>query len=183
MSPVNNEFKMASGKCAFLDLAACSNEDVEEVNTTRQSMTLVPVTGAIYHNGLEKPTERWSFELGLNLSEDKLLYTFLQRLEKGYEWHQGQMRRFEYCKFKLQVSAKDFTPKLPEWPKGRIFSIDSQEQWDNCFPKILGHERELIGRSGRQLITNELLCITSHSHHITTQFFLIKYLGEYIPPF
>jgi hypothetical protein len=24
MSPVNNEFKMASGKCAFLDLAACS---------------------------------------------------------------------------------------------------------------------------------------------------------------
>ena len=23
MSPVNNEFKMASGKCAFLDLAAC----------------------------------------------------------------------------------------------------------------------------------------------------------------
>ena len=27
------------------------------------------------------------------------------------------------------------------------------------------------------------LCITSHSHHITTQFFLIKYLGEYIPPF
>jgi hypothetical protein len=25
MSPVNNEFKMASGKCAFLDLAACSS--------------------------------------------------------------------------------------------------------------------------------------------------------------
>ena len=24
MSPVNNEFKMASGKCAFLDLAACA---------------------------------------------------------------------------------------------------------------------------------------------------------------
>jgi hypothetical protein len=119
-------------------------------------MTLVPVTGAIYHNGLEKPTERWSFELGLNLSEDKLLYTFLQRLEKGYAWNQGQMRRFEYCKFKLQVSAKDFTSKLPEWPKGRIFSIDSQEQWDHLFPKILGHERELIGRSGRQLITNEL---------------------------
>ena len=65
-------------------MAAKSNEDVEEVNATRQSMTLVPVTGAIYHNGLEKPTERWSFELGLNLSEDKLLYTFLQRLEKGY---------------------------------------------------------------------------------------------------
>ncbi|CAB3991046.1 Hypothetical predicted protein [Paramuricea clavata] len=124
-------------------MAAKSNEDVEDVNTTRQSMTLVPVTGAIYHNGLEKPTERWSFELGLNLSEDKLLYTILKRLEKGYGI-KDKCAALNIAKFKLQVSAKDFTPKLPEWPKGRIFSIDSQEQWDNCFPKILGHERELI---------------------------------------
>ena len=43
------------------------------------------VTGAIYHNGLEKPTERWSFELGLNLSQDKLLYTILKRLKKVME--------------------------------------------------------------------------------------------------
>ena len=33
-----------------------------------------------------------------------------------------------------------------EWPKGRVFSIDSQEQWDNCFPKILGLQRELVGK-------------------------------------
>ena len=115
-------------------------------------MTLVPVTGAIYHNGLEKPTERWSFELGLNLSEDKLLYTIL---EKGYGIG-DKCAALNIAKFKLQVSAKDFTPKLPEWPKGRIFCIDSQEQWDNCFPKILGHERELIGRQFFTNVTNEL---------------------------
>jgi hypothetical protein len=136
-------------------MAAKSNEDVEDVNTTRQSMTLVPVTGAIYHNGLEKRTERWSFELGLNLSEDKLLYTILKRLEKGYGI-KDKCAALNIAKFKLQVSAKDFTPKLPEWPKGRIFSIDSQEQWDNCFPKILGHERELIGRQFFTNVTNEL---------------------------
>ena len=48
-------------------------------------MTLVPVTGAIYHNGLENPTERWSFELGLNLSQDKLLYTIFKCLKKVME--------------------------------------------------------------------------------------------------
>ena len=28
-------------------------------NTT----VIVPVTGAVYHNGIEKPTERWCLEL------------------------------------------------------------------------------------------------------------------------
>ena len=55
-----------------------------ETDTVRESITVVPVTGAIYHNGQEKPTERWSFELGLNVSEDKILSTVLKRLEKGY---------------------------------------------------------------------------------------------------
>ena len=55
-----------------------------ETDTVRETITIVPVTGAIYHNGQEMPTERWSFELGLNLSEDKILSTVLKRLEKGY---------------------------------------------------------------------------------------------------
>ena len=76
-------------------------------------MTLVPVTGAIYHNGLEKPTERWSFELGLNLSEDKLLYTILKRLEVGKRlWNQGQMRRFEYCKVQASGFSKRFYTEI-----------------------------------------------------------------------
>ena len=116
-----------------------------ETDTVRESITVVPVTGAIYHNGQEKPTERWSFELGLNVSEDKILSTVLKRLEKGYGI-KDKCAALNITKFKLQASAKDFTPILPEWPKGRIFSIDSQEQWDNCFPKILGLQRELVGK-------------------------------------
>ena len=68
-----------------------------ETDTVRETITVVPVIGAIYHNGQEKPTERWSFELGLNLSEDNILSTVLKRLKKRL-WNQGQMRRFEHYK-------------------------------------------------------------------------------------
>ena len=82
-----------------------------ETEIVRETITVVPVTGAIYHNGQEKPTGRWSFALGLNR----------ERLR-----NQGQMHRLNITKFKHQASAKDFAPILPEWPKGRIFSIGSQ---------------------------------------------------------
>ena len=98
-----------------------------ETDTVRETITVVPVTGAIYHNGQEKSTERWSFELGLNLSEDKILSTVLKRLEKGYGI-KDKCAALNITKFKLQASGKDFTPILPEWAKGRIFSIHSQEQ-------------------------------------------------------
>ena len=70
----------------------------------------------------------------------------MRRLEKGYGI-KDKCAALNITKFKLRVSAKDFAPKLPDWPKGRIFSVDSQEQWDNCFPKILGLQRELIGKN------------------------------------
>ena len=95
--------------------------------------------------GRKSPRRDRSFELGLNLSEDKTLSTVLKRLEKGYGI-KDKCTALNITKFKLQASAKDFTPILPEWPKGRIFSIDSQEQWDNCFPKLLGLQRELVGK-------------------------------------
>ena len=116
-----------------------------ETSETRETATIVPVTGAIYSNGQEKPSSRWSFEIGLNLTVDKFLSTVLKRLEKGYGI-KFKCAALNITKFKLQASAKDFTPILPEWPKGRIFCIDSQEQWENSFPKILGHQRELVDK-------------------------------------
>lgn len=41
------------------------------VDTDRETITIAPVTGAIYHNGQEKPMQRWSFEVRLSLSGDK----------------------------------------------------------------------------------------------------------------
>ena len=73
-----------------------------ETDTVRETITIVPVTGTIYHNGQEKPTERWSFELGLNLSEDKILSTVLKRLEKGYGI------KDKHCK----VQASGFSERL-----------------------------------------------------------------------
>ena len=58
--------------------------DVFESVKAREAITIVPVTGATYHNGQEKPTEIWIFELGLNFTQDKNFATVLKRLEKGY---------------------------------------------------------------------------------------------------
>ena len=69
----------------------------------------------------------------------------MKRLEKGYGIKE-KCAALNISKFKLEASAKDFTPILFEWSKGRVFSIDSQGQWDICMPKIVGLQRELIGK-------------------------------------
>ena len=85
---------------------------------------IVPVTGAIYHNGNEKPTERWCFELGMRTVSDKDFTSVLSRLQKGFGIKE-KCAMLKIAKFKIQLSSKDFRPKLPEWPKGRIFQIDT----------------------------------------------------------
>ena len=107
-----------------------------ETSETRETATIVPVTGAIYSNGQEKPSSRWSFEIGLNLTEDKFLSTVLKRLEKGYGI-KDKCAALNITKFKLQASAKDFTPILPEWPKGRIFSVCDKRRLQTCRPADL----------------------------------------------
>jgi len=120
--------------------------ETDTVVTVRETITSVPVTGALYHNGQEKPTERWSFEIGLDLSEDMILSTVLRRLEKGYGIKE-KCAALNISKFKLEASAKDFTPILPEWPKGRIFSIYKQSRTVRYLhAKIVGLQRELIGK-------------------------------------
>ena len=67
----------------------------------------------------------------------------LKRLHLGF----GIKEKSEFlniAKFKVKLLSKDFKPCVPEWPKGRILSIDSQEQWETILPKLLSHERELI---------------------------------------
>ena len=107
---------------------------------------IVPVTGAIYHNGNEKPTERWCFELGMRTVSDKDFTSVLSRLQKGFGIKE-KCAMLKIAKFKIQLSSKDFRPKLPEWPKGRIFQIDAQEQWETALPQIISHQREMIGKS------------------------------------
>ena len=63
----------------------------ETVETETQSMdastdttVIIPITGAIYHNGNEKPTERWCFELGMRVATDKDFTSVLICLRKGF---------------------------------------------------------------------------------------------------
>ena len=79
---------------------------------------IVPVTGAIYHDGNEKPTERWCFELGMRTVSDKDFTSVLSRLQRGFGIKE-KCAMLKMVKFKIQLSSKDFRPKLPEWPAYR----------------------------------------------------------------
>ena len=77
---------------------------------------------------------------------DKDFTSVLSRLQKGFGIKE-KCAMLKIAKFKIQLSSKDFRPKLPEWPKGRIFQIDAQEQWESALPQIISHQREMIGKS------------------------------------
>eukprot|EP00794_Sanderia_malayensis_P002785 gene2785-3222_t len=140
-----------------------------EVNdVAREPITIVPVTAAIYHNGQEKPTERWSFELGLSVSENKLLSSILKWLERGHGV-KDKASALGIARFKIQLSVKDFTRKLPDWPKGRVFAVDYQEQWGNCFPQVLGLQRELIVKIFEVEITKLHDILMTHKNNTSDQ--------------
>ena len=73
----------------------------------------------------------------------------MKRLEKGYGIKE-KCTALNISKFKLEASAKDFTPILLEWPKGRIFSINSLEQFDifKLFSGNKGTPELIIGNKG-----------------------------------
>ena len=76
---------------------------------------------------------------------DRDFASILNRLQKGFGIKEkGAM--LNIIKYKIQLSSKDFQPKLPEWPKGRIFEIDTQEQWEAVVPQTISHQREIIGK-------------------------------------
>ena len=54
-------------------------------------------------------------------------------------------RQLKILKYKIAISMKDFQVTA-NCPKGRLFEIDSQKQWNAAIAKVLTKERELIGR-------------------------------------
>ena len=105
---------------------------------------LLPVTAAIYPNGEEKPAMRWSFEMGIGGESDKELFDFVTRLREGFGIG-DRCSQLKILKYKITISMKDFQV-IANCPKGRLFEIDSQEQWNAAIAKVLTKERELIGR-------------------------------------
>ena len=105
---------------------------------------LLPVTAAIYHNGEEKPAMPWSFEIGIGGESDKELFDFVTRLREGFGIG-DRCSQLKILKYKIAISMKDFQVTA-NCPNGRLFEIDSQEQWNAAIAKVLTKERELIGR-------------------------------------
>ena len=72
------------------------------------------------------PAIYWTFEMAIGAISDQTLRGFLQRLR-------GRFGIAERCleltirKFKVSLSTKDFKV-TPEFPKGRFFEIDCEEQ-------------------------------------------------------
>ena len=106
---------------------------------------LLPVTAAIYHNGEEKRAMRWSFEMGIGGESDKELFDFVTRLREGFGIG-DRCSQLKILKYKIAISMKDFQVTANCPAKGRLFEIDSQEQWNAAIAKVLTKERELIGR-------------------------------------
>ena len=68
---------------------------------------LLPVTAAIYRNGVEKPAMRWSFEMGIGDESDKKLFDFISRIRKGFGIA-DRCSQLEIARFKVTISMKDF---------------------------------------------------------------------------
>ena len=116
--------------------------EIDEPQAPADTTVILPVTGAIYHNGNEKPTERWCFELGLKIGD---FASVSSRLQKGFGIKE-KCAMLNIVKCKIQLSLKDYQLKLLEWPKGGIFQIDTQEQWETLLPQIISLQREIIGK-------------------------------------
>ena len=108
---------------------------------------VVPATGLIYklnEDGTVKtsPSINWSFEL--TLKDDETITEFINRVKDGYGIRE-RCHEIGVKSFTTKLAVKDPKPSQ-EFPKGRVFSIDTNEQWQLSYPKIHKEERHLMGK-------------------------------------
>ena len=137
---------------------------------------LLPVTAAIYRNGEEKPAIRWSFEMGIGVESDKKLFDFMFRIREGFGIA-DRCSQLKIARFKVTISMKDFQVTA-NCPKGRVFEIDSQEQWDAAIAKVITKERELIGRLAKSGLYLNILNARSKKLFIHDHSFITFVLSE-----
>ena len=95
------------------------------------------VTGCIFKQGDYKPAMKWSFLTKIEVED---LASFLRNLKSsGID---QRAKEIGVLKYKLKFQYKRLTP---EFPRGRIFSIDTDEQFQIALP-LLPDKHELIGK-------------------------------------
>ena len=99
------------------------------------------ITACIYKINCDKPISKWSFQTKLEEQQKNKLVERL-KVSSSLVERTKELGIF-YLKIKLQ-----FKRNVPEaeFPKGRIFATDSQDQFEVAKP-LLKEKHELIGKS------------------------------------
>ena len=99
------------------------------------------VRSCIYKINCDKPVSKWSFQTKL---EEQQKHKLVERLKvsSGLVERTKELAIFD---FKTKLQYKRNMPEA-EFPKGRIFAIDSQDHFEVARP-LLQEKHELIGKS------------------------------------
>ena len=73
-----------------------------------------------------------------------MLFDFIFRVREGFGIV-DQCSQLNIARLRVTISVKDFQVTA-NCPKGRVFAIDSQEQWNAAISKVITKEQELIDR-------------------------------------
>ena len=102
-------------------------------------VSVVEVTGCIYKLGEEKPTSKWSF---LTKIDSKNHFQFLENFEKECGVQKG-CDELGIKTFTLKLQCRHLVSEV-DFPKGRIFAVDTEEQFKIVEQRKEKHE--LIGK-------------------------------------
>jgi len=78
---------------------------------------------------------RWSFGMEIGGESDKILFDFIFRVREGFGIA-DRCSQLKIARFKVTISVKDFQV-IANCSKGRVFEIDSQEQWNAAITKVI----------------------------------------------
>ncbi len=108
---------------------------------TDSDKKLVPVS-CVIHAESPLPLAKWSFEV--NLGKDEKLVDFIKRINSSCGIKE-RCTELKLDRYKTSVYNKSFVTS-PDFPKGRSFAVDKEDQWAATLPLVLRGERELIGK-------------------------------------
>ena len=116
---------------------------------TTASVRFVPVSCFIYRSEEAKPCDKWSTFVKIELKE-----TFVDLRKRfainDYGGFKNRAAEKGAAKLDFQLGVKHKKPDPPEFPNGRLYTANTEEEWI-IYKEFLfgsdGKEYELVGRS------------------------------------
>lgn len=137
-------------------------------NMAQCKKILHEATAAVYKSGADKPSTRWSFFFKYDSDDQETFSDVITRLKTttGIKERADEVGIFGF-KIKLNIRRNEAEP---EFPKGRVFAIDTEEQFKQMMP-LLQNNYELIGMKIQQFITSRYNC-TIWTHNVIYEPFI-----------